>query len=138
MDEAQIARQVAQKLTPPPNTVLTQPEAPAPVDTSYGQATTAPAFELDEMTQYKLHDYFGEVYRDSDEVKRQQVQSIYRQVSELIDSQDYGFVVAKIRDIERIIGLNGASNRLYRLYQWLRLDQARRSLDAEQGALTDV
>ena len=134
MTEQEIVEQLKQKVTPPVDTVLT-PVVPH-VDVTYGQATTAPEFELDEMLQYKLHDYFGEQYKDSDEVKRQQIQYIYGEVAGMIDTQEYGFIVAKIRDIERIIGLTNTSNRLYKLYQWLKLDKVRRNIDAEMGALS--
>ncbi len=88
------------------------------------------------MTQYKLQDFFGEQYKDSDEVKRHQVEYIYKEVSQLIDTQDYGFVVSKIRDLERIVGTTSRPDRLYRMYQWLKLDKTRRSVEAELGALS--
>lgn len=133
--EATIAATLRQSITPPPDTVLT----PEPVvDITYGQAASDPIdFKLDEITQYKLQDYFGEQYKDSDEVKRQQTEYIYSEISQIIDNADYGFVLAKIRDLERIIGLTNADNRLYRLYQWLKLDKTRRSVEAELGAITN-
>jgi hypothetical protein len=132
MNETEIVERLKQNVTPPPDTTLAPVAVPEPTN---GQAVIAPTFELDELTQYKLHDYFGETYRDTDEEKRQQAQYIYKHVSELIDNRDYGFVLAKIRDMERIIGLNGAENRLYKLYQWLKLDNTRRSIDAEMGSI---
>lgn len=134
MNEQQIQEELKQRVPvppPPPVPVATPP------DTSYGQATTAPPFELDEMTQYKMHDYFGEIYHDTDETKRQQVTFIYEHIAQLVDSREYGFVISKARDLERIIGIAEAPDRLYRLYQWLRLDSARKLIDAEMGALTN-
>lgn len=120
------------------------PAAPAPVappepeqNTNNGQATIAPAYELDEMTQYKLHDYFSETYKPNDEVSNQQVRFIYEQVAARVDNPEYGFVLAKIRELERIIGTANSDRRIYRLYQWLKLDAVRRNTEAEMGALTD-
>lgn len=108
----------------------------APVDTTQGQASSAPEYQLDEMIQYKLQDYFGETYKDTDTIKRQQVEYIFKQVSAQLGTTDYGQVVAQCSNLERMIGLNGAPDRLYRLYQWLKLDNTRRSIDAEMGALS--
>jgi hypothetical protein len=134
--EQQIVEQLKQNITPPPDNVLrAAPETP--VNPINGQATIAPEYKLDEMAQYKLHDYFGEQYRDSDEVKRQQTQYIYEEVAKLIDTSEYGFVIAKIRDLERIIGITSSENRLYKLYQWMKLERVRRNVDAEMGAITN-
>lgn len=133
--EAEIVARLKQNITTPQDTVLAA--AVSPVDTTYGQATTAPDFKLDEMTQYKLQDYFGEQYRDSDEIKRQQTQYIYEEVSKLIGEPGYGFVVAKIRDLERTIGISNSPERLFRMYQWLKLDKTRKNIEAEMGVITD-
>lgn len=107
------------------------------IDTTNGQATTAIDFRFDELIRYKMNDYFGDRYKPNDEVAKQQSEYIYKAVSELIGDTDYGFVIAKIRDLERIIGTAHTENRRYRLYQWLKLDHMRRSIDAQMGALSD-
>lgn len=94
-------------------------------------------FPLDELVQYKLHDYFGEQYRPNNEENKQRLSFIYDEVSKMVDERDYGFVIAKIRDLERIIGITTTDNRMYRLYQWLKLDKTRRSVEAEMGAITN-
>jgi hypothetical protein len=132
MDEKQIAEQLKQRITPPADTIIVKPDPP---DTTYGQATTNPDYQLDEMTQYKLQDYFGEVYKDSDTAKRQQAQFVYDEISSLVGSKEYGFIIAKLRDLERVIGVAGTNNRLYRTYQWLKLDKTRRNIEAEMGAV---
>lgn len=92
-------------------------------------------YDLDEMTLYKLHDYFGERYKSPDEESSARVKFIYERVAQEIGTADYGFVVGRIRELERILGTATAQDRLYRMYQWLKLDKVRRSVDAEMGAL---
>lgn len=134
MDEATLANKIRQTITAPADSIL----PPPPVeDDSRGQAAEAVSTRLDDLTQYKLQDYFGEQYKDTDEIKRQQAEYIYKHVSEMVENPEYGFVLAKIRDLERVIGLDGRSNRMYRLYQWLKLDNVRRNIDAEIGAITN-
>ena len=111
--------------------------AEQPVDTTQGQATTAIDYKLDELVRYRMSDYFGDKYRPNDEVSKQQSEYIYKAVSDMIGESDYGFVIAKIRDLERIIGTAHTEDRRYRLYQWLKLDGIRRSIDAQMGALSN-
>lgn len=133
MDENQIVERLKENVPPPYETDVAPKEIPAPVQ---GQATTSPDYELNELVQYKLHDFFGEQYKPNDEVNRQRLQYIYTEVSGLIDNQDYGFVVAKVRELERIIGTVNGEDRLYKLYQWLKLDNTRRSIEAQMGSLS--
>ena len=133
MDEQQIQEQLRQKVEP------AQEFTPAPkpeVDTSQGQAQPAQQFDLDEITQYKLHDLFGEQYRPHDEVARQRLSFIYERVSAMVDNQEYGYVAAKINELQRMIGISQSDNRLYKLYQWLRLDSVRKGVDAEMASIT--
>lgn len=133
MDESQIAAQLKQNLPQPYQTdIAPQPEP----DTTNGQATVATDYPLDEIVQYKLHDYFGETYKPNDETKRQQLSYIYEEVSGMLEDKEYGFVVARIRELERMIGTANSDNRLYRLYQWLKLNNVRRNIDAQMGALS--
>ena len=131
-DETEIANRLKQNI--PQVVERTVPTAPI-LDTTNGQATIAPDYPLDEMTQYKLHDYFGEEYREGDEVKRQQAQYIFEEIAKRIETSEYGFVISKVREIERLIGTSYDGNRLYKMYQWLKLDKVRRNIDAEMGAL---
>lgn len=133
MTEQEIQDQLKQNIKEP------EPFVPAPrpaQDTNSGQATVSPSYELDEITQYKLHDYFGEQYKPNDEVSRERLQFIYGEVLRTLDTQDYGYVLAKISDLERMIGTVHSDDRLYRLYQWLKLDSVRRNVEAEMGAIT--
>ena len=130
MDETTIATQLKQSITSPPSTVLgtvakvVEPQSGVPV-----------IYPLDELVQYKLHDYFGEQYRSNDDIAKTQIQFIYDNVSKMVDNPEYGFVLAKIRDLESILGFGNGDNRIYKLYQWLRLEGVRKNIDAEMGAL---
>lgn len=130
MDEATIADKLKQNLPKPYETDI------APVETPESGAETVAPTGLDELTQYKLHNYFGEQYKQTDEVKRQQLHYIYEKVTEMVHAPDYGFVVAKIRDLEQILGTFNSEDRLYKLYQWLKLENVRKGVEAEQGALS--
>lgn len=129
MDEEAIAAKLRQNIPQP----IDQPVVPTP--TVSDPVLTPVHTGLDEITQYKLHDYFGEQYKPSDEVSHQRVQYIYEQVSKMIEHPEYGFVLAKIRDLERMIGIAQDNGRIYKLYQWLKLDNTRRSIEAEMGAI---
>lgn len=130
--EAQIADRLKQNLPKDYETDLAPTSEP---DATTGQATDAAPYELDEITQYKLHDFFGEQYRDTNEENRQRVQYIYEKVADMVANTDYGFVISKIRDLEQVLGTYNSEDRLYRLYQWLKLENVRKKIDAEQGAL---
>lgn len=133
MTEAEIVAQLKQNVQAPEDNILDT--RPAPKEPEVNLATTAIGIDLDEVTQYKLHDYFGEPYKANDEVGRQQLQYIYSEVAKLIPDVEYGFVVAKIRELERMIGLTNSEQRRYKLYQWLKLNNVRREVDAEMGAI---
>lgn len=130
--EEQIAAQLQQRI---PQTEEPQPAVVTKDLGHPGQADVAVPLELDEMTQYKLHDYFGEQYKPRDEVNRQRISFIYEAVSKMADEPEYGFIVNKIREIERIAGTSRSDNRIYRLYQWLKLDNIRKNTEAEMSAL---
>ena len=134
MDEAQIANRLKKSI--PQDSIYTPPTpVVAPVDTTQGQAKIAEAYSLDEMTQYKIHDLLGAEYKPTDSTTKQQVEFIYEHVSKLVENPEYGYIAAKIREIERMIGTTDKPDRIYRLYQWIKLDSARKSIEAEQGAL---
>lgn len=134
MDEQTIADRLRQNIPKPYETIISPVVADS---TAVGSDAASLDTGLDEMIQYKLHDFFGEQYRDSNEESRQRVQYIYDRVADMLDSKEYGFVIAKIRDLERVIGITHSDNRLYKMYQWLKLENVRRNIDAEMGALTN-
>lgn len=134
MTEAEITASLQQSVTPPPS-VVDEVVPILPEEGTPNQAQDAPLIDLDELTQYKLHDFFGEQYRATDEIKRQQLSYIYQQVSKMIETQDYGFVVAKMRDLEQMMGIAHSQDRLYKMYQWLKLDSMRKSIDMQMGTL---
>lgn len=111
-----------------------KPAVVAPVPYASPASATADV-QLDDMMHYKLHEYFGEQYRSTDEQSKQRVEYIFKTVAEQIGTNDYSFVVAKIRDLEQIIGIAHAENRMYRLYEWLRLNNIRRKIDMEMDAV---
>lgn len=129
MEEAQIAESLKQKIPAPYTTNI------ADITVNDGSLSYASDFPLDELVQYKLHDYFGEQYKPTNSENKQRLSFIYDEVSKMIDTQDYGLVVAKIRDLERVIGITNTDNRMYRLYQWLRLNNTRKSIEAEMGSV---
>ena len=132
MNEQEIANNLKQSIPQPEEPVL----APTPPpDTSSGQATTGLAYELDELTQYKLHDLFDEAYKPNDEVTKQRLSYIYQEVTKMVPESDYGFVAAKIRELQRIIGISDTNNRIYKLYQWLKLNNTRKNIEAEMGSV---
>lgn len=133
MNEEQIAAELAQNVQRYEPT--TEQVVAAVAEEPASLARTAEHIDLDELTQYKLHDFFGEPYRANDEVKRQQMQYIYGCVAKMIGTQEYGFVVAKMRDMERVIGIAHSDNKIYKMYQWLKLDNMRRNIDAQMSAI---
>jgi hypothetical protein len=132
MNEETIAAQLRESVAMPPEVV---PRAAEPVPYTEPSASTA-EMKLDDVMQYKLHEYFGEQYRSADEQNKQRIDFIYKSVSERIGTSEYGYVVAQIRNLEQMIGVARADNRLYKMYEWLRLDGSRRKIDAEMEAIT--
>lgn len=112
---------------------------PAPPDDVPTQATTdlPDTIELSEITQFRLAQYFDEKLRDSDEVTKQQLKYIYEKISKISNSTDYGHIVEQIRYLERVIGISYHQNRLYKLYEWLKLDSMRSNIESQMGAIGD-
>jgi len=132
--EQQIVNKLKQS-TPQESDTVAEPIA---VETSpVGQAEASPTLELNELTVFKLHDFFGESYRSTDESKVQQAKYIYEKVAQISGEIDYGMIVGKMRDLERIAGLANSQNRMYKLYQWLKLDSIRRSTESQMSALRE-
>lgn len=115
MNEQQVAEQLKANI-PAPVEHTVAVDAP-PTMTGFGDAS----IELDEMTQYKLHDLFDVHYDPkNDEVKRQ-LQYIFEKAGADLEDKDYVNVAAKIRDLLRISGLAHSDRKIYKLYQWVRL-----------------
>jgi hypothetical protein len=128
MNEQQIQDDLKQNIPAPSDFT---PAAPV-----VGEAVDGPVnLKLDELTQYKLQDFFGVKYRSTDEIAKQQAQYVYQAVAERVDTPEYGFILDKIRELENIIGTANSEKRLYKLYQWLKLDNVRRRTEAEMSAL---
>lgn len=128
MNETEIVNQLKQNLPAEP---VHTPAAEIVSDPSMVPV----AYDLDEITQYKLQQHFGETYNEGDQVAKQQLAYIYESISEQIANKDYPFVVAKINELKRMLGLNHTDNSRYKLYQWLKLDQRRSRIEMEMGNL---
>lgn len=136
MTEEQIAAQLKQNITPEPTTEDVIPGVqPEQGDPDTPSAQSAIGFKLDDMFQYKLHDYFGKQYRPTDEISKQQVDFIYEKASKMIGTAEYSLVLTKIRDLEQILGYSNSDNRIYKLYQWLKLDSIRQNIDRQMEAI---
>lgn len=128
MDEAQIVNTLKQNLP--------QPSEPTTAPPVVGDPTEAPInIELDEVSLYKLHQHFAEDYRPGDQDSNQQISYIYNAIAQQLGTSDYPFVVAKINELQRMLGFRNTENARFKLYQWLKLDQKRSRIELEQGAL---
>lgn len=132
MDEQTIVEQLRQKIAPPP--VFT-PAPKTPLEPVEGSSSTPDT--LGEFTLMKIHDYFGERYKPNEAELSQYAEYIYTQVGGLINSTDYVEIMTKVQELERIAGVRFSENRMYKLYQWLRLDQVRREAEFTMGTLGD-
>lgn len=137
MDEATVAAQLRQNL-PQQDEITPAPPTPQP-SAAVDEGTNAQPtdYRLDEMTLYKIHEYFGEHYRDTDEISKQQAEYIYKYAAKLVDNPEYGYVLAKVREIERLIGATHSERRMFRVYQWIKLDSMRKNIESAMGALTN-
>jgi hypothetical protein len=132
MNEADIAAQLRQSL---PSTEPPKP-APAPeVPTAPLTAEVGVPYDVDEMTTFKLMDSLGETYRSADTNTISQTQQIFRMIAERIGSTDYLDVSSAAREYMRVIGASHQPDKLYRLYQWLKLDGARKTIEREMENL---
>lgn len=132
MEESAIAEKQKQNIPQPIEAapaIISVPEL-----TGFGNA----AIDLDEMTQYKLHDLFDAKYEANDETSRQQLQYIYKTVSEMTDGEDYPIIASKIRELMRVAGIAHSDRKLYKLYQWLKLSNVMRSTEVEMENLRDA
>lgn len=124
MDEAQIVESLKQNVPQTEAFVPAEPDQPIPPD-----GTTVTPQSLDELTQFKMHDYFGEQYRGSNEDNKERLQFIFDAISEQLGERDYIRVMSRVNELEMMIGTAHSENRIYKLYQWLGLDQVRRNAE---------
>lgn len=100
---------------------LPQPTEHTPAVDAPPEATGFIDGGLDELTQYKLHDFFGENPKRSDYDTKQHLGFIYQEVSKMIDSTDFIDITNKMSEIMQIAGLNHSDRRIYKLSEWLKL-----------------
>ena len=108
-----------------------------PVQTEFpnGSDVANDVESMTEMMQYKLSDFFGETYRPNDEIKKQQMKYIYEKVLGMVESPEYGFIVEKLNVIVRILGLTNSEQKVYKVYQWLKLDSMKKNIDKQMEAI---
>lgn len=133
MNEEQIAQNLQSKIADTGYKHTPAPELP-PEHTGFGGAK----IELDELMRFKLSDFFGEKFDSRDEIARQQSQYIFEKVSEMTGTNDYPFVLSKMREIMRIAGITHSDNKRYKLYQFIKLNNIMRRTNAEMEALRDA
>jgi hypothetical protein len=127
MDEALISEQL--KANIPRESTVVAPVASAPTqDISEGISTPN---AVDEITMYKLLDLMGVDMKEADTQSKSQAEYIYMKIAEIIGSTDYMVIANKIREYERILGIQYAQDKLFRLYKWIKLDGMRKSIEQE-------
>ena len=131
MDETAIATQQKANI-PQPTEHVVAPDGPPE---SVGYLDNG---ELDELTQFKLHDIFDVQYDPNDAETKNHLSYIYNQISEMVDSKDYTVVASKMRDIMRIAGIQHSERKVYKLYEWLRLSSISKKAHREMEALRDA
>lgn len=120
---------------------IVPPPAPnAPTETEPTKPEGNPSdfngeFELDDLTKFKLHEYFGQKFKTYDTDTIQRVEYIYKTAAEIAGSSEYGQIISTIRSMEQMLGSYNSDNRLYKMYEWMRLDNARRRISTEMRAL---
>lgn len=130
MNEDEIVAKLKENIkTDEPQVVVSDDQKPS------NTAMDAVRIDFDEVTLYKLHEFFGEQFSPMNSVSNKRLGYIFEIIAQDIGTSDYGSVLSKIREIEQQIGTSHESNRLYRLYQWLKLDGVRRKVNEEMGAL---
>jgi len=131
MSEDQVVASLRENV-PSPVEPETKPELPPPEGTP---ASATAGVQLDDMMHYKLFEYFGQQYRTTDEQGKERIAFIYNAVAQQIGTNDYSFVVAQLHNLESMLGTSHAENRLYRVYEWIRLDGMRRKISVEMDAV---
>lgn len=132
MDEAQIAKQVAQNIKVEehiPAPVDNTPEEPNPFTSNvemnvniYAQQLTD-YFELDRISKYT-------------EESQRQLREVFNWAAERSNAKDIETVFNTIRQLEMELGISLKPNRLMRLSKWMELDRKTRALRAQQEMIT--
>ena len=128
MNEEQIVSRLKQNIPEPTQhtpAVVAPPEPP-------GVAKDATDNGMDELILYKLTDFFNE---DLSSENKQWLTYIYEQVAKSIGTSEYLDVTTKIAQLLGIAGLNHSERKVYKLYQWIRLDEVRKSTEREMTLL---
>lgn len=126
MEEAQVAQKLAESVPKPVESAPVIPEKPTGVIDH-----TPVEFGLDELTQYKLHDVFNEIYQPNDEQTKQKLTYIYEEVKKLAGTDEYVHIVSKIRELMQVAGIARSENQIPKLHEWLRLRKI--ANDAHRG-----
>lgn len=132
MQESQIAEAQKAKMPQPEQPV--QAQAAPPEATGFGNA----AIELDELTQYKLHDLFDAQYSPKDTDAKKYLDYIYGKVSDMSEQKEYPFVAAKIRELMRVAGIAHSERKMAKMYEWLRLADVSKQTQIQMENLRDV
>lgn len=133
MNEEAIATRLRENLPSQPEEETTKVDEKKPEAT----ADTLLSTKLDDLTQIKIHGYFGQEYRISDEESKQRISYIFETVAKDIGTIEYSKVISRIHEIEQSVGTTRSDNRLYKLYEWMKLDNTRRRASMEMDALRE-
>lgn len=126
--EEQIAQSLKQNI---PQSEAFTPAAPDAIP-PMGVADVTPNYGvLDELTSMKLASFFNLDFSRLDETVKQQMKYVYAKVAEKVGSADYPFVVAAVSELQRMIGVGESNQKLYKTYQWLKLDSIRKRTEQE-------
>lgn len=135
MNEETIAAHLAYNI-PKADNFDPQPILPKPISTDEPSGVSGE--ELGDLVLYKLHDYFGKNYSETNGDDNSRAEYVYRQVGKLIGSEDWVEIITKIHEFEKIAGTKHYNNRLNALYKWLRLDEIRRTTEVEMRLVGDT
>lgn len=132
MDEEVIAARLRENIPKPDQPTLSGTQENVSGE-PLNQARTAVTV-TDELSLYKLHEFFGEKYSPYETDRVKQVQYIYQAVANRIGSGDYHSILAESTSLMQMIGIAHSESKLYKLYQWLKLDNTRQGIEAEMRA----
>lgn len=133
MNEEALAARLRENLPSQPEEETTKVDEKKPEVTEDTLLST----KIDDITQLKIHEYFGQKYRTSDEESKQRTSYIFETVAKDIGTIEYSKVISRIHEIEQFVGTTRSDNRLYKLYEWLKLDNTRRRASMEMDALRE-
>jgi hypothetical protein len=132
MDEEAIAARLRENIPKPSEAV----KPPAVISAQPGtSADYSGDFQLDETTLYKLHEFLGEKYSPYNKDQIKYANYIYAELSHYTHSKEYADIIGSAAQIMRQMGISMSDRRMYKLYQWLKLDSVRRRVELEMGAI---